>query len=248
MPDPASLNDLLSIGDSMVTDLLSMSLSFHSNKIVIISDIEKSFLQISLADSDQNFHRFLWFEDTPDKSNKLLAFAEYRMTRVTFGVVSSPFLLTATIQKHLSNCEAQYGSMCNKLKRSFYVDDMVVSEKPVESSIKTMEAASEIIAKATNDSEVKRYFQSDALERSISQKILDVNWFTVSDTINVDFKNSIEEKMPRATKLNVLQTMARIYNPLGMIGSFTVRIKNLLRRIGKEHIDWDVNLSGDLLN
>ena len=57
MPDPASLNDLLSIGDSMVTDLLSMSLSFHSNKIVIISDIEKAFLQISLSDSDQNVHK-----------------------------------------------------------------------------------------------------------------------------------------------------------------------------------------------
>lgn len=54
--------------------------------------------------------------------------------------------------------------------------------------------------------------------------------------------------MPRATKRNVLQTMARIYDPLGMLGPFTVRIKILLQRIWKERINWDLSLSGYLLS
>ena len=71
----------------------------------------------------RNVHRFLWFEGTPGISD-LPAVADYKMTRVTFGI------------GHLSNCGAQCGSIRNKLKRSFYVGDMVVSEKSVESIIK----------------------------------------------------------------------------------------------------------------
>ena len=65
-----------------------------------------------------------------------------------------------------------------------------------------MEATSEIMTKESfkvhkwnsNNSEVKRHFQSNGLGRPISQKILGVNRYTVSDTITVDLKNFIEEK------------------------------------------------------
>ena len=44
--------------------------------------------------------------------------------------------------------------------------------------------------------------------------------------------------MSRVTKRNVLQIMSRIYDRLGMIGQFSVKIIILLQKIWKESIDW----------
>lgn len=55
----SSLNDHLSAGDNLVANLLSTLIKFRSNPIALTSDIEKAFLQIALAESDRDCHRFL---------------------------------------------------------------------------------------------------------------------------------------------------------------------------------------------
>ena len=47
---------------------------------------------------------------------------EYRFCRVPIGVVSSPCLLGATVQKHLSSYHTE---LANKLKDDIYVDNVV---------------------------------------------------------------------------------------------------------------------------
>ena len=44
---------------------------------------------------------------------------------MTFGVLSSPFLLNATIEFHLSKYTAVCPELIGKLKRSIYVNDIV---------------------------------------------------------------------------------------------------------------------------
>ena len=59
-----------------------------------MGDVEKMFLQIGLKDEDRDSHRFLWRDLDPDATPKI-----YRMTRVTFGVISSPLLAICTTSR-----------------------------------------------------------------------------------------------------------------------------------------------------
>ncbi|GFW94465.1 DUF1758 domain-containing protein [Trichonephila clavipes] len=54
-----SLNDCLSHGVNLNPNILDLLISFRSNKIAVLADVEKAFLQISLAPKDRDVVRFL---------------------------------------------------------------------------------------------------------------------------------------------------------------------------------------------
>ncbi|XP_025836052.1 uncharacterized protein LOC112906336 [Agrilus planipennis] len=123
-----SLNHCLEKGLNLIELIPSILLRFREQKIGIISDIRKAFLQIGVHRDDRDFLRFLWYDD----SGKIIM---YRHRRVVFGVCSSPFLLGATIDFHLSEslrkCDTPgilYGRQTiEKLMKSLYVDNCFTS-------------------------------------------------------------------------------------------------------------------------
>ena len=58
-----SLNECLYPGPSLTESLFGVLLRFRLYRYAFISDIEKAFLQISLAPEHREFARFLWFND-----------------------------------------------------------------------------------------------------------------------------------------------------------------------------------------
>ena len=57
---------------------------------------------------------------------------EYRFRRVPFGVISSPFLLGATIEYHLDS----YGNdLSTKLKDDIYVDNVIIGTNNLDEAI-----------------------------------------------------------------------------------------------------------------
>ncbi|KAL9982823.1 hypothetical protein ACROYT_G004931 [Oculina patagonica] len=61
----------------------------------MIADVEKMYLQIKLAQKDQDVHRYLWRDLITDEVANV-----NRMRRLTFGVNSCPFLAIATVHVH----------------------------------------------------------------------------------------------------------------------------------------------------
>jgi len=249
-----SLNDHLSPVDNTVADLLVVLLKFRSNRVALIADIEKAFLQISIDENDRDSHRFLWYETTPQENKKLPKLCEFRMTRVTFGITCSPFLLSATIQHHIEKYEEKYKSICSKLKKSFYVDDLILSVKSEDEAKQIYNVGKEIMKKAqfnlrkwrTNSKDVMNIIKSDV---SNEQKVLGINWCTTTDTLSVSIMeniNYLQELKP--TKRSVMKAMAKLYDPMGFLGPFTVRIKLILQDIWKENIEWDDMLVGETCN
>ena len=55
------------------------------------------------------------------KNNKLV---EYHVCRVLFELTSSPFLLSATLIKHIKKYEKDYPTVVNELLQSLHVDDL----------------------------------------------------------------------------------------------------------------------------
>ncbi|GFW64964.1 uncharacterized protein TNCV_392301 [Trichonephila clavipes] len=97
-------------------------------------DIKVVSPKIQLDEEDRDVTRFLWNEN-PDGPEELIQ--SYRMTRVLFGVSSSPFLLAATIKHHLKRYVEKFPETCEMLNNSLYVDDLVSGRENVEQAFKT---------------------------------------------------------------------------------------------------------------
>jgi hypothetical protein len=108
-----SLNDCFHRGPVMVHDLCGILLRFRKHPIAIVADIERAFLQIKLQRDQRDVTRFLWLKDIDNPMTNPCKIQEYRFCRVPFGVVSSPFLLGATIEHHL---DTFHNEISNKIK------------------------------------------------------------------------------------------------------------------------------------
>ena len=106
----ASLNECLYRGPVILEDLCGLLQRFRIYKVALTADIEKAFLQVGLQPADRDVTRFLWLKD-PTKPLSKDNLQIYRFTRVPFGVISSPFLLGATILHHL---EQSWNSYCRQ--------------------------------------------------------------------------------------------------------------------------------------
>ena len=101
-------------------NLFDVLLHFRCHQIALISDIEKAFLQVSIAPEHCDFLGFLWVSDVNEAHPKIVI---KRMTRAMFGVTSSLFLLGGTLQHNISKYEEEDPEIVKKLLQSFYVDD-----------------------------------------------------------------------------------------------------------------------------
>ncbi|GIY88029.1 uncharacterized protein CDAR_413241 [Caerostris darwini] len=83
------------------------------------------------------------------------------MTRVLFGVNSSPFLLGAVIRHHIRKFEIQYPETSSMISTSMYVDDLLLGSLTVENTLNLAKKSSDIFLKANM---LLRKWQSNSLE------------------------------------------------------------------------------------
>lgn len=89
-----SHNDCLHSGPSLISEIPDVLVRFSYHKVALVSDIEKIFLMVQVAEPDSCAIRFLWVDDPYSDSPKVIV---KRFNRVVFGVTSSPFLLNGTV-------------------------------------------------------------------------------------------------------------------------------------------------------
>ena len=94
-----SLNDCLHSGPSLISEIPDVLVRFRYHKVALVSDIEKAFLMVQVAEPDRDVLRFLWVDDPNSDSPKVIV---KRFNRVVFSVTSSPFLLNGTVQHHIA--------------------------------------------------------------------------------------------------------------------------------------------------
>ena len=84
---------------------------------ILLADLEKAFLQVSINDSDRDAFRFLFERNGKEE--------HCRFTRVPFGVEASPFLLGATLQYHYDQQPPEFESTVTALRENTYVDNIM---------------------------------------------------------------------------------------------------------------------------
>ena len=135
-----SLNDCLESGPNLSPNIVDVLLRFRRWKYAVTADVSKAFLQIELADCDQDVHRFLWRKDRKD-SMRVMKFVP-----VTFGIKCSPFLLSATIKHHLSLCPPSF--VVKELGENLYVDDLLSGTDTEIEAQELFTEAKKVVSKA----------------------------------------------------------------------------------------------------
>ncbi|GFS65861.1 uncharacterized protein TNCV_390871 [Trichonephila clavipes] len=206
-----SLNDCLHIGPNLNPGIFLLLVKFRENRVAFTADIKQAFLQIQLDEEDRDVTRFLWNEN-PNGPEELIQ--SYRMTRVLFGVSSSPFLLAATIKHYLKRYVEKFPETCEMLNNSLYVDDLVSGRENVEQAFKTslesvdiFKGASMILRKwQTNSPELRDRWKEIGMDIGqsvesktqtlVPSKILGVAWNPDQDTFTLTLEGSAARFKP----------------------------------------------------
>ena len=250
-----SLNNVLFAGPTLTESLENVLLRFRSYNYVFTADIEKAFLQIGITPEHRDFIRFLWFKDTKNidfenfDKNELV---EYRFTRVLFGLNASPFLLQATLKKHVSESDNEL-KFKEKLMNSLHIDDMTAGANTLDEAKDFYLNCKETLNKGgfnlrkfkANSSELENQIYKNYPDDEMfsnEQKVLGMNWDKKNDSLFFDFAEIRNKLIATPTKRAVLQSMASIFDPLGLISPVLVSFKNLFQEICEEGLEWDEEL------
>ncbi|XP_077497846.1 uncharacterized protein LOC144108501 [Amblyomma americanum] len=254
-----SLNDNLETAPNLTADLVGLLLYFRKYRVALVAYIQQAFLQIGIREQDRDALRFFWFRETPQPGSPLPPIETWRMKRVPFGTTARPFLLSATLQHHLKSCEEGFPHTASQLQPGLYVDDLLTGADDEEEAVKLYTEANAIFHAASmrlhkwssNNERLRQLFGQDCNETKPLEfvsgvlKVLGLAWDPITDRLT--FASCVTDDTGKPdTKRSMLQTTARIYDPLGWLSPFIVRAKILFQNLWQRNVEWDDPLPSDV--
>ena len=143
-----SLNDLLLPGPSLYPLLTTTLFKFRRQQVRMSSDISKMFREVGLHPADRDLHLYLTYSRDSDQLQ------DWRMTRVTFSVASSPFLATQVLHTLAEDYQEEHPRAAAIIQNTFYVDDCLTgtdslsrtTSRPQCLAFQGLHAAKEVVA------------------------------------------------------------------------------------------------------
>ena len=247
--DHPSLNDCLLTGPHFLTDLCSIILRFRTHNYAISTDIEKAFLHIHLHESDRDYTRFFWLSDATDPTSELIM---YRFKTVLFGAVSSPFMLYATLYRHLQHHNTP---LSHDIQANLYVDNVVSGCETESAAIQYYNQARLIMSEAkfnlrswaSNSPQLNLItHKENTADSTIPANVLGIHWDTDTDKVSLIPKTTTLATVHLITKREVLQDSLKVFDPLGLVVPVTIRAKLLMQALWQKHLEWDEPLEPEL--
>lgn len=239
-----SLNDTLKVGPIVQPDLISTMLRFRVGKFAFSCDVSKMYPQFLLHEPHRDYQRIIWrFKSEDDLQH-------YRLKGVCFGVASSPFLATRSLNQLAIEESDKYPLAAQTILQSFYVDDCLASFSSFSEALTTQHELIEAMANAgltlakwnSNCSElIPDVKLSNQCPDSVSlpeihTKALGMKWNIVTDSFTYDFTPL---KPSQYTKRVCFSLIASLFDPLGLIGPVIIQGKLLLQALWKLNLEWD---------
>ncbi|XP_060608071.1 uncharacterized protein LOC132760172 [Ruditapes philippinarum] len=248
-PESKSLNECLFRGPVLLKDLCGLLMRFRLHRVAMVADIEKAFLQVGLQDSERDVTRFFWIKDTKRPSLFPNNIEIYRFCRVPFGIISSPFLLSATIEAHLNAYDTK---LSEQLKHDIYVDNIITGASSDEQAVDLYKEAKSMFKDASmnlrewSSSSEKVNSLIPEVDRSTETetKVLGHVWDIKSDILSV---KSVCSNINRSlvTKRIVLKGIASVFDPMGLVSPVILHGKMLLQEMWESGFDWDTKITDE---
>ncbi|XP_018312448.1 uncharacterized protein, partial [Mycetomoellerius zeteki] len=199
--------------------------------------------QVWLHEDDRRYQRVLWRRNGQIKT--------FQLNTLTFGIASSPFLAIRTIQRLADDEALVYPRAANVLKSHLYVDDLLTGAETIEEARAVRDETIELLARggfvirqwASNNECVINDLASNALHANFTLnadralRTLGIVWNARDDTICYS-ANSIR-RSNRITKRIILSEIAKIFDPLGLLGPIISYMKKLMQDVWRCNLQWD---------
>ncbi|XP_076220952.1 uncharacterized protein LOC116434377 [Nomia melanderi] len=246
-----SLNDTLHVGPKIQDDLLYILLRFRIHRYVITEDIEKMYRQFLVREDDRRYQRVLW----RDASGEIKTF---ELQTVTFGLSAAPYLAIRCLTQLAQDEGHRFPQAAKILQRDFYVDDALTGASTIREARAIREELTQLLTLAGLNIRQWAANQKTILEglpeqdvnkklhlgESSTPKTLGIVWNSKNDSITYEVQ--IRPAPSRVTKRIITSEIARIYDPLGLLGPVISAAKMLLQKIWTIKVDWDESLPMDI--
>lgn len=240
-----SLNDLLHTGAKLQLDLFDVLIWFRQFRYVFSTDVEKMYRQIKVHPTDWNFQRILWL----DESHHIVT---YQLTTLTYGLACAPLLALRVLNQLVADEGANFPLAVPVIQRGRYVDDLFGGSNSIQHACDIVKQLNQLCMAGgfplqkwiSNNSElldsipVERRVNSTCLqiEDTTAIQVLGLCWKPAADnfqfTLNLASSSVI-------TKRSVLSTIARLFDPLGLISPVIIQAKIFIQELWTIKIDWD---------
>ena len=250
-----SLNDVIHQGPKLQQDLFDVLLRFRRYKVAVVCDIAEMDLRIGIGTEDKPYHRFLWRENTQDRSPDV-----YEFDHVVFGINSSPFLAQFVLQHHARKHQADYGSATETILKSTYMDDSMDSVLDEVQGFGLYRQQSCLLNNAgiyahkwlsnspTLLSEVPIQHRKSEVDLDWDQlpctKTLGVWWLANEDIFT--FREHVSDSNMLYTKRNFLKKIATLFDLIRFLAPFTIRAEMLLQDMWTAGLEWDDEITEPL--
>ncbi|XP_041785827.1 uncharacterized protein LOC121601082 [Anopheles merus] len=220
-------------------ELLDIVLRFRTYQIALVGDIAKMYRQILLHSDDRRLVR-IFFRFSPQAPIQV-----YELNTVTYGLAPSSFLATRTLIQLADDEGTEYALAPAALKRNFYVDDFIGGANNVREAVQLRKELSALLAKGgfelrkwtSNNLSVLSGLSTEYIGTHSSLhfipnetvKALGISWKPESDELC--FESNTEADEATSTKRSILSSIAKMYDPLGLIAPVIVRAKMLMQEL-----------------
>ncbi|XP_058798334.1 uncharacterized protein LOC131668296 [Phymastichus coffea] len=241
-----SLNDVLLTGPTIQETLLNQIFHFRTYPFVLTADIEKMYKQVWVHPSDRRFQKIFWYHEDKVRS--------FTLNTVTFGVKCAPFLAIRTLHQLATDEEAVFPRAAMLLRRRFYVDDFLFGAETLHDILTIRDEMIQLLSRggfvirkwSSNHPSAlenidKKIFELDCgIQGNPIKKTLGVIWDSQHDV----FTCSVEVEDPAlvSTKRRLLSQIAKIFDPLGLLGPVILYAKALVQECWRANITWDESL------
>ncbi|GFW18305.1 integrase catalytic domain-containing protein [Trichonephila clavipes] len=242
-----SLNDLLCKGGVIQEDLFSILITFREYAYAFTADIRQMFRMIEINPSQTKLQKILW------KNSKTAPTKVYELKTVTYGTASAPYLATRVLQQLALDEEKDFPLASEVLLQDFYMDDCLSGASELSEFEKLKSELTQLLQRGgmtlhkwcsnKAPSTELREFSLNRSSEEVMVKTLCMLWDSSGDSFTYKVTTSTDCKY---TKRDVLSQIARIYDPLGLLGPVIAIAKIFMQQLWLLKLDWNETLPPDV--
>ncbi|KAF8790150.1 Ankyrin repeat and LEM domain-containing [Argiope bruennichi] len=227
----------------VVEDIFELILRFRTHKFAFTFDIQKMFRQILVVPHQRDYLRILWFDDSSHQE------VTFRLKTVTYGTSCAPHLAIRTIKQLALDEASDFPLASEMVLRDLYMDDGITGAPDIQTAqilqqqlIKMFARAGMSLHKWTSTSqELLNSFPTSNPENNFPideqvSKALGMHWKPFEDLFIFTVKY---ENKSMLTKRTVLSVVARLYDPLGLLGPVISKMKIFLQKLWLQKLTFD---------
>ncbi|XP_065094462.1 uncharacterized protein LOC135714987 [Ochlerotatus camptorhynchus] len=249
-PEGPSLNDALMVGPTVQQEIRSIIMRSRIRRVMIIADAKQMYRQVLVDERDTPLLRIVW---TPSLDQPL---ATYELLTVTYGTASAPFLATRVLLQLADDEKDSYPEAAEVLRKDFYVDDLFSGANSIEEATTLRQQLEALLARggfqlrkwASNEEAVLEGLapENRALKASIDLdrdqciKSLGLHWEPASDQLKYRIELPADSTDFPLTKRIALSQIARLFDPLGLLGPVVISAKLFMQALWTLKDDDDV--------